>query len=212
MVLWVCSMPIVANTALGALEKRYPAVALNQVPESQCLVLLGGSLEPVRPPRVDVNLLEAADRISKTASLYHAGKAKLIIISGGNQPRLRQLKTEAAEARSLLIAWGVPAEAIILDETSENTHGNAFNSAILLRESRCKKPLLVTSAAHMQRSVASFAKLGVDVFPVSTDVRAVRVFRLSIFNFLPDIRALEMTTSAMREWYGQKVYKIRGWN
>ena len=211
-VLWVCSMPIVANTVLGKLEQRYPAVALSEIPDSKCVVVLGGALEPVRPPRVDVNLLDSVDRISKTASLYRAGKAKVVIVSGGNQPWSPQLKSEAVETRTLLVAWGVSADAIVVDETSRNTYENAFNSRTLLRESKCKIPLLVTSAAHMPRSVASFASLGVEVFPVSADVRAVRTLRLTVFDFIPDTRALEMTTTAMREWTGQKIYRFRGWN
>jgi uncharacterized SAM-binding protein YcdF (DUF218 family) len=210
-VLWACSMPIVANTVLGKLEQRYPAVSLNEIPDSKCLVVLGGAIEPVRPPRVDVNLLDAADRISKTASLYRAGKASVVIVSGGNQPWSPKLKSEAVETRTLLVAWGVPAEAILVDETSRNTYENAFNSITLLRESECRNPLLVTSAAHMTRAVASFERFGVEVFPVSVDVRAVRIMRLTVFDFIPDIGALGMTTNAMREWVGQRVYRYRGW-
>ena len=211
-VLWVCSMPVVANKVLGTLEQRYPAVTLNEVPDSKCLVLLGGAIEAVRPPRVDVNLLDSVDRISKTASLYRAGKAEVVIVSGGNQPWSPQLKSEAVETRTLLVAWGVPAEAIVVEERSRNTYENAFNSLPLLRESECRNPLLVTSAAHMTRSVDSFASLGVKVFPVSVDVRAVRTMRLTVFDFIPDTHALGMTTNAMREWAGQRIYRFRGWN
>ncbi len=211
-VLWGCSMPIVANTVLGKLEQRYPALTLNEIPDSKCLVMLGGAIGPVRPPRVDVNLSDAADRISKTASLYREGKASVVIVSGGNQPWSPQLKSEAMDTRTLLVAWGVPAEAIVLDETSRNTYENAFNSITLLRESGCRNPLLVTSAAHMTRAVASFAKFGVEVFPVSVDVRAVLTLQLSVIDFIPDTHALEMTTNAVREWVGQRVYRYRGWN
>jgi uncharacterized SAM-binding protein YcdF (DUF218 family) len=211
-VLWICSMPIVANTVLGKVEQRYPAVSLNEIPDSKCLVVLGGAIELVQPPRVEINLSDSVDRISKTASLYRAGKAKVVIVSGGNQPWAPGLKSEAVETRTLLVAWGVPAEAIVVDETSRNTYENAFNSITLLRESECRNPLLVTSAAHMTRAVASFAKFGVEVFPVSVDVRAVRTMRLTVIDFIPSTHALGMTTNAMREWVGQRVYRYRGWN
>lgn len=210
--LWICSMPLVANGVLGKLEQQYAAVPLSAIPKSKCLVVLGGVLEPVRPPRVDINLLDSADRIIKTANLYRAGKAEVVIISGGNQPWSPQLKSEAADIRTLLVSWGVPVEAILVDETSRNTYENAFNSKIILREAGCKVPLLVTSAAHMPRSVASFSRLGVEVIPVSADVRAVKTLRLTVFDFIPDMRALDMTTTAAREWTGQKFYRVRGWN
>jgi uncharacterized SAM-binding protein YcdF (DUF218 family) len=211
-VLWFSSMPIVANTVLGKLEQRIPAVPLSAVPESKCVVVLGGALEPLRPPRVDVNLLDSIDRISKTASLYRAGKARLVIVSGGNQPWAPKLKSEAAAIRTVLVEWGVANDDIIVDETSRNTYENAFNSMLLLREAKCGVPLLVTSAAHMPRAVASFERMSVDVFPVSADVRAVRPMRLTVMDFVPDMRSLDMTTNAMRELVGKKIYEFRGWN
>lgn len=211
-VLWTSSMPIVANTVLGRLEQQYPAVGLNGIPVSKCIVLLGGAIEPIRPPRVEINLLDSADRINKTASLYRAGKAGMVIVSGGNQPWSPQLKSEAEETRTLLVTWGVPVDSIVLDETSLNTRENAINSKILLDDLECGTPLLVTSAAHMPRSVASFAIVGVEVFPVSTDVRAVRTLRLTVLDFIPDTQALTMTTNAVREWTGQIIYRFRGWN
>ena len=211
-VLWISSMPVFGNFVLGKLEQRYPAVPLVEIPESECLILLGGALEPVRPPRVDVNLVDSVDRISKAASLYRAGKTKKVLVSGGNQPWAPNMKSEAAATRTLLVEWGVVNDDIMVEEESRNTRENALNSVILMRESGCKKPLLVTSAAHMPRSVASFARVGVEVFPVSVDVRAVKTQRLSVIDFVPDIGALAMTTNAMREWVGQKIYEYRGWN
>ena len=211
LVLWISSMPIVANFVLGGLEQQYPAVALNNVPESECIVLLGGALEPIRPPRVDINLLDSADRIYKTARLYGEGKAGLVIVSGGNQPWSPQLKSEAEETRILLVRWGVDNEAIMLDETSRNTRENAMNAMALLQQANCTKPLLVTSAAHMPRAVATFARVGIEVFPVSTDVRAVRILHLAVMDFIPDTYSLGMTTNAIREWVGKKIYTFRGW-
>ena len=64
----------------------------------------------------------------------------------------------------------------------------------------------------MPRSVDSFAVLGVQVFPVTTDVRAVWILRLTVLDFIPDTQALTMTTNAVREWTGQIIYRFRGWN
>ena len=64
----------------------------------------------------------------------------------------------------------------------------------------------------MPRSVAAFKQVGVEVFPVSTDVRVINASAVTVFDFLPHAEALSMTTDAMREWLGRKVYKWRGWN
>ncbi len=50
------------------------------------MIVLGGALGAALPPRVDVEMNEAVDRIYKTAALYRAGKAPAVIVTGGNQP------------------------------------------------------------------------------------------------------------------------------
>jgi len=210
LLLWVSSMPIVADTLLGKLEQDYPAVMMTEVPASECIVVLGGAVEPVLPPRVDIDMHEAVDRVRKAAQLFHAGRGKMIIASGGNLPWSPFAESEAESIKTLLLEWGVPAEAIVLEGESRNTRENALNSIALLEEYGCETLLLVTSAAHMKRSVAVFERLGITVFPVSADVRVVKNPNITILDFLPDAGALNQTSDAIREWMGQKVYEMQG--
>jgi len=209
LVLWVSSMPIVADTLLGRLEQDYPAVMMTEVPASKCIVVLGGAVEPVLPPRVDIDMHEAVDRVRKAAQLFHAGRGRVIIASGGNLPWSPFAESEAESIKTLLLEWGVPASAIVLEGESRNTRENAFYSVALMDKLGCDTPLLVTSAAHMKRSVAVFEKQGVTVFPVSADVRVVKKPGLIVLDFLPDAEALKQTSDAMREWMGQKVYTMQ---
>jgi uncharacterized SAM-binding protein YcdF (DUF218 family) len=212
LVLWVSSMPIVAATLYGKLEQDFPPVALADIPVSECIVLLGGVVEPVLYPRVDIEMNEAVDRVYKAAQLYRAGKGDVLIVAGGDQLRLPYEQPEAELVQALLVEWGVPVSAIVLDGASRNTRENAVNSSVLMEKLGCDTPLLVTSAAHMARSVAAFEKIGVEVFAVSADVRVIRDSRVTVFDFLPDAGALLMTTEAVREWLGRRVYEFRGWN
>jgi hypothetical protein len=50
------------------------------------------------------------------------------------------------------------------------------------------------------------------VYPVSTDVHVLHDADYTVFDFLPDAHALAMTSDALREWMGQKVYEWNGWN
>jgi len=136
----------------------------------------------------------------------------VIIVTGGDQPWSSFEQTEAEAIKTLLLEWSVPAAAIELEKRSRNTRENAVYALPLIREQACNKPLLVTSAAHMKRSVAVFAKLGINVVPVSADVRVVNKPELTLLDFLPDADALKMTSDAMREWIGQWVYRVKGWN
>jgi uncharacterized SAM-binding protein YcdF (DUF218 family) len=112
----------------------------------------------------------------------------------------------------LLVEWGVPADAIQLEGRSRNTRENALNIKPLLEAAGCDRSLLVTSAAHMQRALASFKAVDLYVYPVSTDVHVLADNGYSVMDFLPDAHALATTTDAMREWIGQKVYTFKGWN
>ncbi|MBT8075939.1 MAG: YdcF family protein, partial [Gammaproteobacteria bacterium] len=100
----------------------------------------------------------------------------------------------------------------LLEDKSRNTRENAVFSKEIIDRYDCGQPLLVTSIAHMPRAVATFEKFGINVFPVSTDVRAYYKESHTVMDYLPDAEALEMTTNVMREWLGRKVYAWRGWN
>jgi len=211
-VLWVAATPMVAGNLYRGLESRYPPIPMAQVPQADCIVLLGGVVSPPLKPRVDVEFSEAIDRVYKAAQLFRAGKARLLIVTAGNQPWSLSPWAEADLLRELLIEWGVPREAIFLEGSSRNTRENAVYSKNLIESIHCENSLLVTSAAHMPRAVAAFRAVGVSVTPVSTDVRAVEAGALAAMDFLPSAGALAMTTEAIRELIGGWVYRMQGWN
>jgi uncharacterized SAM-binding protein YcdF (DUF218 family) len=108
--------------------------------------------------------------------------------------------------------WGVPKDAIFLEGSSRNTRENALYSKNIIDSISCESPLLVTSAAHMSRAVAAFQSVGVQVTPVSTDVQVVDGGLPGVMEFVPSAGALAMTSEAIREWIGLKVYGFNGWN
>lgn len=211
-VLWTASTPFVADRLYRHMESFYPPVPVESVPARRCLVVLGGALGAVLPPRVEFDMNEAVDRIYKAAALYRAGKTPVVIVTGGNQPWSESKTAEAGLIRDLLIEWGVPAEAILLEGSSRNTRENALYTKKIMDSISCDDALLVTSAAHMPRAAAAFRSVGLTVTPVSTDVRAPEEAVPILMNILPSAEALEMTTGAIREWLGQQVYAWQGWN
>jgi uncharacterized SAM-binding protein YcdF (DUF218 family) len=210
--LWVASTPIVASALYQRVESTYPAAALEQIPVGDCIVLLGGAVGPPMPPRVDIELNDAIDRVFQAAKLYRAGKGRVIIVTAGNQPWSESRWAEAELIRELLVEWGVPESAVMLEGSSRNTRENAVYSKNIIDAQQCTNTLLVTSAAHMPRAAAAFRSVGVEVTAISTDVRIANVGRLTVGSFIPSAHALAMTSDAIREWIGRWYYSYKGWN
>jgi len=197
--LWVWSLPVPSNWLRGHLEAAYPVVPLHAVPSASALVVLGGGISPPQRPDDPPDLGAAADRIWYAARLYHAGKAPLLVLSGGGDPAV-SLTSEAAAMRGLLSALGVPERAMVLEEQSRNTRENARFSVALLRERGIGSMVLVTSALHMRRALGLFAAEGMQVFPAATDHEARRPAAWQMW--LPDTGALDGSGRAMKEWLG----------
>jgi len=208
-VLWVSATPLVANYFYGLLESRFPPVAISAAPEKDAIIVLGGALGKILPPRVTSDLTGASDRILAAARLYRAGKAGKVLVAAGNQPWMAEAKPEAELIKDLLMEWGVQDKDIILDASSINTYQNAKHAKTLMDANGLKNGLLVTSASHMPRAIAVFGKAGLDVSPFPVDYQVVRKESSNVFDWLPDAGALGMTTQAIREWLGMLVYRYR---
>lgn len=131
----------------------------------------------------------------------------MIVVSGGNLPWHAGASPEAELAADLLVELGVPSSAIIVEVQSRNTYENAVNTAAIFEERGWTSGLLVTSAVHMPRALATFRKARLDLVPVSTDVQVRFPLYDTVLDFLPDAEALEQTTSAMKEIIGSAVYR-----
>jgi uncharacterized SAM-binding protein YcdF (DUF218 family) len=209
-VLWVCSMPIVADRVLASLERQYPEHTIAATPQADVAIVLGGAISPAVPPRIAPELADAADRVLHAARLYRAGKVKRILVTGGNLPWDPAEQSEALSIRDLLIEWGVPATDIAIAGASRNTYENALEIVALREKTPFASALLVTSAAHMPRALAVFRHAGLPVVPATTDVAAAGGPD-NVLRWLPDADALGTTTAAMKEWIGLLAYRARGY-
>lgn len=205
--LWAVATPLVATALAYPLERRFPAVLAEQAPQADAIVLLGGALGGARPPeRPSFDLGGGADRVWHAAALFHAGKASLVLVSGGNQPGADGIQVEAEAMRSMLLTLGVPAAAIRLEGQSRSTDENARRSLGLIQAAGAKRVLLVTSAMHMPRALRTFQAAlggaGVTVLPASTDVVALPDSLHPLGRWLPDADGLALSTRALKEYLG----------
>ena len=112
--------------------------------------------------------------------------------------------------RTLLTDWGVPSDSILSEANSANTYQNATNTAALMKKHGFDRVLLVTSALHMRRALATFRSTGVTAIPVATDYQVVETTR-TLLDFAPSAEALNGSTAAVHEYVGHLVYVWRGW-
>jgi uncharacterized SAM-binding protein YcdF (DUF218 family) len=210
-ILWISSMPLVAEQLFASLERQYLPVAVQDSPAADAIVVIGGAVGTAVPPRLTIDLGSAADRLLHAARLHRAGKAQFIFAIGGSIPWLGPEEPESLAMVELLQEWGVPQDAIMIGTASLNTHENALETKRLLQEHGLNRILLVTSAAHMPRALATFRTAGVDAIASPTDFEIVDRAQRTILDWLPAAAALRQTTMAIKEHLGYLVYKWRGW-
>ena len=112
------STPIFSDYLGLTLEGRYPPVAVEETPTADAIVVLGGAVGGAEPPRITVDLSDAGDRVLHAARLFRAGKAPVVLISGGAIPWLGSEIPGAESLQSLLEEWGVPEVSIISEAVS----------------------------------------------------------------------------------------------
>ena len=135
------------------------------------VVVLGGALDPsyVWEGRSQVALNGAAERMVVPLALLRQNPALQLLFTGGEGDLLGQGLSEAARAQIFYSALGLPPERVRVEDRSRTTYENAVFSARLPGIDTAKPWLLVTSAWHMRRSLATFQKAGWNVTPYAVD-------------------------------------------
>jgi uncharacterized SAM-binding protein YcdF (DUF218 family) len=209
--LWLSSMPVFSDHVVAKWERRFAPVPVGESVDAYAAIVLGGAVEGPVPPRVEENLGDGVDRLLRACRLYKQGKVERIVVSGGNLPWLGVPVPEAEVMKNLLVEWGVPSEAILVETASRNTWENAENVRKMLGGKQGGGLLLVTSALHMPRAMAVFRKAGVQVVASPTDYLIVDRGQRVLMDYLPDAGALQNTTALLREVVGMVYYRLNGW-
>jgi uncharacterized SAM-binding protein YcdF (DUF218 family) len=218
LVLLVSSNAWVAGVLTRSLEWRY--LPLDEYPDSDVIVVLGGSTGSAIYPRPMVDIGGAGDRILYAAALFHQGVAPNVLLTGGYITWLNERQAPAHDMAEILQMMQVPEEALWYEAESRNTYENALYSREILSEKGIDQIILVTSARHMPRAVALFEAQGFEVIPAPTDYGLTQTdwerlwapnLVTQLFNFLPSVGHLNDTTAAIKEYLGIFIYRLRGW-
>ena len=124
----IIALPLALLLAAICAPPRWAVVRPDQWVASDYLVVLGGE----------------DSRARYAAQCYHRGIARRVLVSGTG---------DALTHRNLLVAFGVPPEAIEVESSSQSTMENA---ATILRKAGARKVTIVTSTYHSARAFATF--------------------------------------------------------
>ncbi|MER1966966.1 YdcF family protein [Castellaniella sp. GW247-6E4] len=208
---WVLfwSLPTSSLWAGGLLEQRYPSIQADRQPTEQAIVVLGGNTANNRDNWFEpYDRSTAVPRTETALALYEAGRAPMIIVSGA---ALDGGQSEAHMMAMALRNRGVPSWAIIQEGRSFTTRENAVYTAELLRRLKIDRVLLVTSALHMPRAMASFQKMGITPVAAPSPPQIVVPEQPDFSFWEPDMRTLDASRSIVKEYLGLLVYWVRGW-
>ena len=178
------------------------------------VVLTGGTTNtqlPVLPARP--MLSREADRLAQALFLYKTGRVQKILISGGSAD-LFFMKAEALhegqEGMRFLHLAGVPVRDLLWETRSRNTHENARFSANILRQTfHTNRCVLVTSAFHLRRATACFAKAGIQATPFpAAYIHSPRTFAPG--DWLPHEDAFVDGMHLVKELIGYVTYRLTG--
>jgi uncharacterized SAM-binding protein YcdF (DUF218 family) len=154
LVLVAASCTALSDLALLPLEERYPKWS-GANDELAFVVVLGASAQDETPRLPETNLLNPAGtyRLLEALAIYRANPGSKLILSGGNGRK----EPFAAVAARVAQAIGVPAGDILLQPGGHNTEQEVALLAAMVGRQRFA---VVTSAAHMPRTMQLFAAAG----------------------------------------------------
>ena len=210
MVLTLCT-PLPAYL-VHAMERPWLGTGLNDLPQADVMVVLGGAGENSTLELVGFHFSRGTDRLMTAVELMRREKSPALICGGGGHRRAGKLVSEADAAKAWIEHWQLVKAPILSLGICADTHDEAVKTAAICREKGWASVILVTSASHMQRARAVFEKTGLRVTaaPCHWHSGISRGASLPILH-PPQVGGAELFGVWFHEIIGWWVYRIRGW-
>ena len=204
----VCGLSPLGNWMVLPLEQRFSRSPLPQ--EIAGIIILGGfELPGISRARGELSLNEGAERLTEGILLALQRPQARVIFTGGDGSLIGRQRSAAEPIAAFLKAVGLSPERIVLEEQARTTQENAVLLARMLQPRPGERYVLVTSAFHMPRSVATFRHNGFDVIPWPVDYRT-RGSGAVWEGFASIPGGLERVDLAFKEWLGLVAYRVSG--
>ena len=203
------------DALLRKLEAQHPQPAWavsTQAPDWQRyagVVVLGGALEPswMRAGNGQVGLNNAAERMTVPVALLQQHPHLRLLFTGGDGALHTTGEAEAVQAETFFTSLGVPAQRMQFEGASRTTYENAINTALLPGVDIKLPWLLVTSAWHMPRALATFTAAGWNVSAYAVDYRTGAQTPWVKYSIAQSALRWQV---ALHEWSGWWAYRLAG--
>lgn len=173
------------------------------------IVVLGGALdEQLSASRAAPALNDAAERLTEMLRLARLYSDARILFTGGSARMTGNSLREADFVSKFLAQQGIAQGRVQFERDSRNTAENAVFSYHMIQPQPKETWLLVTSASHMPRAIASFKAAGwqMTAWPVDYQTRADGTAA-----FFPQVsRNLALLDAAFKEYIGLVAYRMAG--
>jgi uncharacterized SAM-binding protein YcdF (DUF218 family) len=205
-ILYIISTPIFSNKLFKIVEGNEYRKTISAIDSADAIIVLSGMLE-INEMR-DSTYIEwgDSDRYFGGTGLFKAGKAQMLVFTGGKMPWDESKKSEGEVLKEYAISNGIPTENIFVTKNVENTADEAVAVKALISPS--KKIILVTSAYHMYRAQKLFEKNGFEVIPFKVDYKTSPNSIINFMDLLPTAKKLELSETGIREIIGRLYYII----
>ncbi|MCG8551440.1 MAG: YdcF family protein [Desulfobacterales bacterium] len=215
---WILSCVVLTMTAitvfplgtllLAPLELRFPTNPV--LPKKVDGIIMLGGAENNHLTRMwhQPEIRGAGDRYIGFVRLARAYPDAVHLFTGGSGNPMHQEWKDADTARQIFMDLGLDTSSMVFEDQSRNTYENGLLAKAMVHPEPGQTWVLVTTAAHMPRSVGVFNRLGWPVipYPVDHSTRPDREVKPGL-NFSGHLERLVTATS---EWAGLTAYYITG--
>lgn len=196
------------DALLRQLEDRHPAPT-DSLWHYSGLVVLGGAVEPPHrhPGRDQVVLNEAAERMTVPVALMREYPQFVLLFTGGESGVVVEGTSVATSAQRFFRSLGVEDQRVIYEAAARTTYENAVLSAVMPGVDKGRRWLLVTSAWHMPRALATFRAAGWNITPYPVDYSTGTHSRWTEYSLVGSAFRWQI---ALHEYFGWLAYAVAG--
>jgi uncharacterized SAM-binding protein YcdF (DUF218 family) len=192
--------PWLGDALIASLERRIPPVDLQGAQPFDAVCVLGGGTDTSDAD--GPSLGDGGDRLALAARLWHAGKARMLVVSGNSIAGMERERDLAEEAIQLLRGVGVDPRAIMrLPTRAVNTTQEIAGYAALAREHQWRRVGLASSAWHLPRALRLCRAVDLAVVPLGADRRG-RFRGWSPYWLIPQEHGFKRVQQACWEYLG----------